>query len=97
MRLRLARLGRIVPQARAVGEPLDVGGEDERQPLAAGPAVVLALRERNEAVAIVLGEKAQSTFAPEALTTGASLAISAAVRFSVSSGLRVSASAPIFS
>jgi hypothetical protein len=97
MGLGLAGLCRVVPEPGAVGEPFDVGGEDEREPLAAGPAVVLPLRERNEVVAVVLREKAQSTFAPEAFTTGASLAISAAVSFSVASGLSASASAPIFS
>ena len=54
VRLRLAGLGRIVPQPRAEGEPLDVRGEQERQALAARPAVVFAFNQRNEVVAAVL-------------------------------------------
>ena len=84
-------------QARAVGEPLDIGRQDERKALAAGPAVVFPLGERTEIVAVVLREKLQSTFAPDALTTGASFAISSAVFFSVASGESASGSAPIFS
>jgi len=97
MRLRLAGLGGIVAEARPIGEPLDVRRQDKGKTLVTGPAVILPLGKRNEVVAVVLGKKGQSTLAPDAFTTGPSLAISAAVRFSVSSGLSVSASAPIFS
>ena len=54
MRLRLAELRRVVSEAGAEGEPFHVGGEQEREPLAVRPAVVLALRQRNEVVAVVL-------------------------------------------
>src|SRR5882762_2999920 len=68
VRLGLAGLGRIVPEAGAIGEPLDIAGEQAREPLAAGPAVVLALRQRHEVIAAVLRQqRLQSTLAPEAL------------------------------
>ena len=57
MRLRLAGLGRIVAQPRAEGEPFDVGGDDEREALAAGPAVVAPLGQRYEVVAAVLWQE----------------------------------------
>src|SRR2546427_2808186 len=41
----------------AIGEPLDIGGEQEREPLAAGPAVVPAFRQRNEVIAAVLRQQ----------------------------------------
>src|SRR2546427_10973277 len=79
----------------AIGEPLDIGGEQEREPLAAGPAVVPAFRQRNEVIAAVLRQqRLQSSLAPEALTTGASLAISRTVAASNSSGVMTIASAP---
>src|SRR5439155_1163423 len=74
VRLRLAGLGRIVPETRAIGEPLDIGGEQEREALAAGPAVVPAFRQRDEGIAPVLRQqRPQPSLAPEALTIGASL------------------------
>ena len=95
MRLRLAGLGRIVPETGAIGEPLDIGGQQEREPLGAGPAVIPAFRQRNEVVAIVLRQqRLQSSLAPEALTIGASLAISRTVAASNSSGVMTIASAP---
>src|SRR5882762_1235357 len=95
VRLGLAGLGRIVPEAGAIGEPLDIAGEQERQPLAAGPAVVLALRQRHEVIAAVLRQqRLQSSLAPEALTMGASLVISRTVAASNSSGVMTIASAP---
>src|SRR5687767_6533038 len=98
MGLRLAGFRRVVSQAGAESEPFDVGGEEEGEALAARPAVVFAFREWNEVVAGVLRQQRfQSTLAPEALTTGPSLAISSAVRFSNSSGDMASGSAPIFS
>ncbi len=55
--LRLALLRRIVTEPGAEGEPLDVGGQHEREALAARPAVVLALRQRDEVVAVVLRQQ----------------------------------------
>ena len=46
LRLRLAVLRVVVAAALAEREALDVGGDAEREALAAGPAVVLALGER---------------------------------------------------
>src|SRR6185436_7586188 len=57
MRLRLALLRRVVAEAGAEREPLDVGRQHEREALAARPAVVLALDQRDEIVAAVLREK----------------------------------------
>src|SRR5438034_11291713 len=95
VRLRLAGLGRIVPEAGAIGEPLDIGGEQEREALAAGPAVVPALRQRDEVIAPMLRQqRLQSSLAPEALTMGASLAISRTVAASNSSGVMTISSAP---
>src|SRR5512134_2033072 len=54
VRLRLAELGRVVAEARAVREPLDVGGDEEREALAARPAVILALDYWKKIVAAVL-------------------------------------------
>src|SRR5688572_15410675 len=97
MRLRLAGFRRVVSQACAEGEPLDVGGEEEGEPLAARPAVVFTFRQRNEVVAAVLRqERFQSTLAPEAFTTGPSFAISFAVADSNSSGGIAIGSAPMF-
>jgi hypothetical protein len=57
LRLRLAHLGGVMPQAGAEGVPLDVGGNAEGEPPAAWPAVVLALRQRDVVVALVLGKE----------------------------------------
>ena len=55
--LRLALLGRIPAGALAIGVDLDIGGDAERQPLAAGPGIVLALADDRIVVAIVLGQR----------------------------------------
>jgi hypothetical protein len=57
MRLRLTALRRIVPEPGAEGEPFDVGGDDEGQALAAGPAVVAPFRQRKIVVAAVLRQE----------------------------------------
>src|SRR5437773_7781162 len=57
MRLRLAGLGRVVSEAGAKGEPLDVGGDDKGKALAFGPAVVAPLRQRHIVVAAVLRQQ----------------------------------------
>src|ERR671936_1002717 len=70
MRLRLARLRRVVTQAGTEGEPFDVGGDDECEALAARPAVVAPLRERYKIVAVVLRQELQivisRTYSPPA-------------------------------
>src|SRR5207253_10764366 len=48
---------RIVPKAGAVGEPFDVGSDDEGEPLAARPAVVASLRQRHIVVAVMLRQQ----------------------------------------
>jgi len=62
MRLRLAALRRIVTEAGAEREPLDVRRQDEgKAPCfsirTAGPAIVAPLRQRDEVVAAVLGKE----------------------------------------
>jgi hypothetical protein len=42
VRLRLAGLRRVVAESGAKSEPLDVGREDESEPLAARPAVIFS-------------------------------------------------------
>src|SRR5262245_6373093 len=55
--LRLALLRGIPAGALAIGVDLDVGGHAERQALAAGPGIVLALADDRIVVAVVLGER----------------------------------------
>jgi hypothetical protein len=57
MRLRLAGLRGVVTEAGAECEPLDVRRDDEGESLAARPAVVAPLRQRDEVVAAVLGKE----------------------------------------
>jgi hypothetical protein len=57
MRLRLGGLRRVVTEAGAEREPLDVRRDDEGESLAARPAVVAPLRQRDEVVAAVLGKE----------------------------------------
>src|SRR2546426_10169848 len=53
LRLGLARLGVVVSESRAEGKALDVGGDAEREPLAARPGVILPLGDRRVVVARV--------------------------------------------
>src|SRR5262249_6884672 len=97
--LRLTGLRRVVPEPGAEGEPFDVGRDRERETRAARPAVVLALGQGNVVVAIVLREREldrhrQSALAPEAFTTGASLAISLSIMAWKGSGVVEMAPAP---
>src|SRR5262245_42883438 len=55
--LRLALLRGVPAGALAIGVDLDVGGHAERQALAAGPGIVLALADAGVALAFVLGER----------------------------------------
>ena len=57
MRLRLAGFRRIVAEARAEGEPFDIGGDDERQTLATRPVVVAPLGQRHIVVAVLLWQQ----------------------------------------
>src|SRR5262249_56194508 len=57
VRLRLAGLRRVVAEPSAESEPLDIGGEHKGEALAAPPAVVLALGERNGVVSAGPREK----------------------------------------
>ena len=57
VRLRLAGLRRVVAEARAEGEPLDVGGDGEREPPALGPCVVAPRRQGRIVIAVVLRQQ----------------------------------------
>src|SRR5258706_85905 len=87
LRLRLAALRVVVSEACAEGEALDVGGEAEREALAARPGIVFPLRDRRVVVARMPRQEGfcherprfQSARAPESLTTLPSLAMSARI------------------
>src|SRR6266705_1817659 len=103
LRLRLARLGVVVPEPRAEGEALDVGGDAECQALAPRPGIILALGDRNVVVERVPREKipchaggslAQSALAPESLTIFPSFTTSARIWAENSSGVLMIGVAP---